>query len=138
MPTSSIGYHGLNAVGSPDSVLINGDQQIGQPQTAVSLPLPTKARTGGADLDDTDTLVVQFDAAYTDFEGNTIAAFDTLYGLQINVTAGSATASNGTQVFPLPCLFYFESGQTGTMLTADLTITATANDTVVSYIAIGK
>lgn len=73
-----------------------------------------------------------------DFEGVTIPSMARLYALEINVTSGSATASNGTQVLPLPCKIWNASGFTGSMLTADLVITATSAGTNLTIVAIGK
>jgi hypothetical protein len=61
-----------------------------------------------------------------------------IYALEINVTSGSATASNGTQVLPLPCKIWNTSGFTGSMLTADLVITATSAGTNITITALGK
>jgi len=73
-----------------------------------------------------------------DFEGVTIPSMARLYSLEINVTSGSATATNGTQVLPLPCKIWNTSGFTGSMLTADLVITATSAGTNLTIVAIGK
>jgi len=73
-----------------------------------------------------------------DFEGVTLVSMARLYCLEINVTAGSASATNGTQVLPLPCRIYNTSGITGSMLTADLVITAASAGTNVTITAIGK
>lgn len=73
-----------------------------------------------------------------DFEGVTLVSMARLYCLEINVTAGSASATNGTQVLPLPCRIYNTSGITGSMLTADLVITAASAGTDITITAIGK
>jgi hypothetical protein len=73
-----------------------------------------------------------------DFEGITLPSMARIYSLEINVTSGSATASNGTQVFPLPCKIWNTSGITGTMLTADLVMTATSAGTNITITALGK
>ena len=73
-----------------------------------------------------------------DFEGVTLASMARLYCLEINVTAGSASATNGTQVLPLPCRIWNTSGITGSMLTADLVITALSAGTNITITAIGK
>lgn len=73
-----------------------------------------------------------------DFEGVALSSIATLYGILVDVTSGSATASNGTHTFPLPAMFYNSTGFTGTFITADLTITATAAATVVKITALGK
>jgi len=73
-----------------------------------------------------------------DFEGVTLAPLARIYALEINVTSGSASATNGTQVLPLPCKIWNTGGFTGSMLTADLVITALSNGTNVTITAIGK
>jgi len=73
-----------------------------------------------------------------DFEGVTLTPLARIYALEINVTSGSASATNGTQVLPLPCKIWNTSGFTGSMLTADLVITALSNGTNVTITAIGK
>ena len=73
-----------------------------------------------------------------DFEGVTLTSMARIYALEINVTSGSATASNGTQVLPLPCKIWNTSGFTGSMLTADLVITATSAGTNITITALGK
>ena len=73
-----------------------------------------------------------------DFEGVTLPSMARIYALEINVTSGSATASNGTQVLPLPCKIWNTSGFTGSMLTADLVITATSAGTNLTITALGK
>lgn len=73
-----------------------------------------------------------------DFEGVTLPSMARIYALEINVTSGSATATNGTQVLPLPCKIWNTSGFTGSMLTADLVITATSAGTNMTIVAIGK
>lgn len=73
-----------------------------------------------------------------DFEGVTLPSMARIYALEINVTSGSATATNGTQVLPLPCKIWNTSGFTGSMLTADLVITATSAGTNLTIVAIGK
>ena len=73
-----------------------------------------------------------------DFEGVTLPSMARIYALEINVTSGSATASNGTQVLPLPCKIWNTSGFTGSMLTADLVITATSAGTNITITALGK
>lgn len=73
-----------------------------------------------------------------DFEGITLPSMARIYSLEINVTSGSATASNGTQVFTLPCKIWNTSGITGTMLTADLVMTATSAGTNITITALGK
>lgn len=72
-----------------------------------------------------------------DFQGHALPTLTTLYGLQINVPSGSAHASNGTQSFPLPAQFFFAAGHTGELLTDDLVITATDDDTCVEVIVMG-
>ena len=83
-----------------------------------------------------------YDADGKDFEGVTLASMLTLYSLEINVIRGSASASNttdaGTHVFPLPAKFWFPSGNTGALLTADLRITALQNGTEVTITVLGK
>jgi hypothetical protein len=73
-----------------------------------------------------------------DFEGLTLPSMARIYALEINVTSGSASASNGTQVFPLPCKIWNASGITGSMLTSDLVITAASAGTNVTITALGK
>jgi hypothetical protein len=73
-----------------------------------------------------------------DFEGVTLPSMARIYALEINVTSGSASASNGTQVLTLPCKIWNTSGITGTMLTADLIITATSAGTNITITALGK
>ena len=73
-----------------------------------------------------------------DFEGITLPSMERIYALEINVTSGSASASNGTQVFTLPCKIWNTSGITGSMLTADLVITATSAGTNITITALGK
>jgi hypothetical protein len=73
-----------------------------------------------------------------DFEGVTLASMARIYALEINVTSGSASATNGTQVLPLPCKIWNTSGFTGSMLTADLVITALGAGTNITITAIGK
>ena len=73
-----------------------------------------------------------------DFEGITLPSMERIYALEINVTSDSASASNGTQVFTLPCKIWNTSGITGSMLTADLVITATSAGTNITITALGK
>jgi hypothetical protein len=73
-----------------------------------------------------------------DFEGVTLPSMARIYALEINVTSGSATATNGTQVLTLPCKIWNTSGITGSMLTADLVITATSAGTNLTITALGK
>jgi len=73
-----------------------------------------------------------------DFEGTTLVSMARIYALEINVTDGSASATNGTQVLPLPIKLWNTSGITGTMLTADLVITALTAGTDITITAIGK
>ena len=73
-----------------------------------------------------------------DFEGVTLPSMARIYALEINVTSGSASASNGTQVFTLPCKIWNTSGITGSMLTADLVMTATSAGTNITITALGK
>ena len=73
-----------------------------------------------------------------DFEGVTLPSMARIYALEINVTSGSASASNGTQVFTLPCKIWNTNGITGSMLTADLVITATSAGTNLTITALGK
>jgi hypothetical protein len=73
-----------------------------------------------------------------DFEGVTLPSMARIYALEINVTSGSASASNGTQVLTLPCKIWNTSGITGSMLTADLVITATSAGTNLTITALGK
>jgi hypothetical protein len=73
-----------------------------------------------------------------DFEGLTLPSMARIYALEINVTSGSATATNGTQVLPLPCKIWNSSGFTGSMLTSDLVITAASAGTNLTITALGK
>jgi hypothetical protein len=73
-----------------------------------------------------------------DFEGVTLPSMARIYTLEINVTSGSASATNGTQVLTLPCKIWNPSGITGSMLTADLVITATSAGTNLTITALGK
>ena len=73
-----------------------------------------------------------------DFEGLTLPSMARIYALEINVTSGSASATNGTQVLTLPCKIWNTSGFTGSMLTADLVITATSAGTNLTITALGK
>ena len=73
-----------------------------------------------------------------DFEGVTLVSMARLYSLEINVTSGSASAANGTQVLTTPSKFWNSSGNTGSLLTADLVITATAAATNGTVTVIGK
>jgi hypothetical protein len=73
-----------------------------------------------------------------DFEGVTLVSMARLYSMEINITSGSASAGNGTQVLTTPSKFWNSSGITGTLLTADLTITSTANATNATVTVIGK
>ena len=73
-----------------------------------------------------------------DFEGVTLVSMARLYSLEINVTSGSASAGNGTQVLTTPSKFWNSSGNTGSLLTADLVITATAAATNGTVTVIGK
>ena len=77
-------------------------------------------------------------ASAKDFEGVTIPTLAKLHALSIAVTAGSASASNGTQVFPLPATFAIPSGVTGSMLTGSLVITATADNTQIGLTVLGS
>lgn len=73
-----------------------------------------------------------------DWEGVDVPDLSTIHGLLINVTTGSATASNGTHTFPLPAQFWNTVGFTGDLITATLTITATADNTVVNVAVLGS
>lgn len=73
-----------------------------------------------------------------DFEGITLTSMARIYALEINVTDGSASATNGTQTLTLPCKIWNTSGITGSMLTADLVITALTAGTEITITAIGK
>lgn len=70
-----------------------------------------------------------------DFEGTDIPSLTTLSAINIEVVQGSATVTNGTNIFPIPALIYGPT--TGTLLTADLVITATADDTIVNITVLG-
>ena len=99
--------------------------------------------TAAATSDNTTAGVVSsgvqvLDGDGKDFEGVTLPSMARIYALEINVTSGSATASNGTQVLPLPCKIWNTSGFTGSMLTADLVITATSAGTNITITALGK
>jgi hypothetical protein len=72
------------------------------------------------------------------FEGVTLVSMARIYALEINVTDGSASATNGTQVLPLPIKLWNTSGITGSMLTADLVITALTAGTDITITVIGK
>jgi hypothetical protein len=61
-----------------------------------------------------------------------------IYAIEINVTSGTASAANGTQVLPLPIKLWNTSGITGSMLTADLVITALTAGTNVTITVLGK
>lgn len=78
------------------------------------------------------------DGGGTDFEGVTLVSMARIYALEINVTSGTASAANGTQVLTLPCKLWNTSGITGSMLTADLVITALTAGTNVTVTVIGK
>jgi hypothetical protein len=73
-----------------------------------------------------------------DFEGVTLPSMARIYALEINVTSGTASATNGTQVLTLPCKLWNTSGITGSMLTADLVITALTAGTNVTITVLGK
>lgn len=73
-----------------------------------------------------------------DFEGVTLVSMAKLYSLEINITSGSASAGNGTQVLTTPSKFWNSNGNTGSLLTADLVITATAPATNGTVTVIGK
>jgi len=73
-----------------------------------------------------------------DFEGVTLVSMATLYSLEINITSGSASAGNTTQVLTTPSKFWNSSGNTGTLLTADLVITSTAAGTNSTVTVLGK
>ena len=99
--------------------------------------------TAAATSDNTTAGVVSsgvqvLDGDGKDFEGVTLPSMARIYALEINVTSGSASASNGTQVLPLPCKIWNTSGFTGSMLTADLVITATSAGTNITITALGK
>jgi len=79
-----------------------------------------------------------YDADGKDFEGVTLPTLLTLYSLEINVIRGSASASNGTHTFPLPAKFWFSSGNTGVLMSNDLTIAALSNGTEVTITVLGK
>jgi hypothetical protein len=70
-----------------------------------------------------------------DFEGTAIPSLTTLSAINIEVVQGSATVTNGTNIFPIPALIY--GATTGTLLTADLVFTATANDTIIQVTVLG-
>lgn len=70
-----------------------------------------------------------------DFEGVAIPSITTLLAINIEVISGTATVTNGTNIFPIPALIY--GSTTGTLLTADLVVTATADDTVVNITVLG-
>lgn len=73
-----------------------------------------------------------------DFEGVTLTSMARLYALEINVTSGSASATNGTQVLTLPCKIWNTNGITGSMLTDNLVITALTAGTEITITALGK
>ena len=70
-----------------------------------------------------------------DFEGTAIPSLTTLSAINIEVVQGSATVTNGTNIFPIPALIY--GATTGTLLTADLVFTAAANDTIIQVTVLG-
>jgi hypothetical protein len=70
-----------------------------------------------------------------DFEGVAIPSITTLLAINIEVVSGSATIASGSNVFPIPALIY--GSTTGTLLTTDLVVTATADDTVVNITVLG-
>ena len=67
-----------------------------------------------------------------DFEGHALPSLASIDGLSISVLSGAASASNGTHTFPLPATFGLPAGLAGALLTADLVITATADNTEVA------
>ncbi len=98
--------------------------------TAVAVANPT------AGVATTGTFI--YDADGKDFEGVTLPTLLTLYSLEINVIRGSASASNGAHTFPLPAKFWFSSGNTGVLMSNDLTIAALSNGTEVTITVLGK
>jgi len=76
--------------------------------------------------------------ATKDFRGAALTSITTLQGILIDVASGSGTATNGTQTFLLPYQYQSLTGTTGSMLTADLVITATAAHTLINITVVGK
>jgi len=75
-----------------------------------------------------------------DFEGVTLLSMARLYSLEMNVTSGTATAEEvgSGELYNIPAKFWNTTGWTGTNLTDDLKITATAAATNLTVTVIGK
>ncbi len=154
--SSACAIFGLQAVGTFDvpSTLVTGLESgsvtLGAPQTQVNFTdanvcystqitmtnqNPVLAvSTGHVTANGTTVL----DGDGLDFQGNAIPDIVTLYGLAVELVSGSATATDGTNTFPVPCLFWFASGSTTTALLGNLTLDSVANAAVVVITVIGK
>jgi hypothetical protein len=75
-----------------------------------------------------------------DFEGVTLVSMARMYGLEVNVTSGAATAANATasEAYKLPAKFWNSNGITGTTITGDLVLTSTSAATNLTATVIGK
>jgi len=75
-----------------------------------------------------------------DFEGVTLVSMARMYGLEVNVTSGTADLESGSAVVvcPLPVKFWNSSGITSTFLTGDLILTSSAAATNLTVTVIGK
>ena len=104
---------------------------LGITAAPTSTTLPSGVVSSGVNVTDGDG---------KDFEGVTLVSMARMYGLEINVTSGAATAANSTasEAYKLPAKFWNSNGITGTTITGDLVLTSTAAATNLTVTVIGK
>ena len=152
MATSSArSVWGMSATGVETGTGVTGTSQIGLSQNNVNYVDATQAYAVGAALASGKILTLNVETAHAtvdagtlydgdglDFQGNEIANLTAVYGLLVEVISGGATVSNGTYAFSAPAQLSWPAGVAGHVLTADLVVTATTNDTVVYVTVLGK
>jgi hypothetical protein len=148
--SSSRAIFGLQAIGTETGPLASGSVTLGAPQTQVNFTDADVCYSTQITLTDDDPVLAVstghvtangatvLDGDGLDFQGNAIPTIATLYGLAIELVSGSAEATDQTNTFPVPCLFWFPSGSTTTELLGNLTITSAASAAVVIVSVIGK
>jgi hypothetical protein len=155
--SSARAIFGLQAIGTFDvpSTLVTGLESgsvtLGAPQTPVnfsnadvcystkitltSAQNPVLAVTTGDVTADGATVL---DGDGKDFQGDDITTIVTLYGVCVELVTGAVSISDGTNTFPAPCQFWFDSGSTTTELLGNLTLTGTGASSSVIITVIGK
>jgi hypothetical protein len=149
--SSSRAIFGLQAIGTETGPLASGSVTLGAPQTQVnftdadvcystqitlsSSQNPVLAVTTGDVTADGATVL---DGDGKDFQGDDITTIVTLYGVCVELVTGAVSISDGTNTFPAPAQFWFDSGSTATELLGNLTLTGTGASSSVIITVIGK